>query len=69
MVTIHQTAPSNIAPDNLYRLSDIQKRLSISEDRIKRARKNGLVVHKFGKCLFILGRTFIEHVLENGERC
>ncbi len=69
MVTIHQTPPATIAPDHLYRLSDIQKRLAISEARIKRARKSGLVVHKFGKALFCLGRTFIEHVLEHGERC
>lgn len=56
-----------INPEELYTLRTFKKRLSISDHTLRAARRAGLRVRYLHKQGFILGRDWIEYVL-NADR-
>lgn len=62
--------PSNdgiIYPDALYTLSALKHLLKLTDSSLRIARREGLEVQYAHKQGFVLGKNWIDHVLQNGK--
>ena len=55
-----------INPDELYTLTAFKRRLGVADATLRTARRAGLKVHYLHKQGFILGRDWIEYVVNSG---
>jgi hypothetical protein len=56
-----------IRPDELYTLPEIVRRTGLGAWALRQARRNGLKVKYSGGRGFVLGRDFIQHVIDTGD--
>ncbi len=62
------TAPGAIIPTALYPLSDLKKVSGVGDWGLRQMRRNGLQVRYVGgHAGFVLGQSFIDHVLTAGD--
>lgn len=55
-----QLRPGAIAKEALYSLDEVKLRLGIGDATLRKARREGLPVYRFGKCGFISGSELID---------
>lgn len=55
-----------INPEELYTLTAFKRRLGVADATLRAARRAGLKVHYLHKQGFILGRDWIEYVVNSG---
>lgn len=55
-----------INPEELYTLAAFKRRLGVADATLRTARRAGLKVHYLHKQGFILGRDWIEYVVNSG---
>jgi hypothetical protein len=66
MPVSHDTHEGIVTPDELYSLTALKRRLSITDSTLRSARRSGLRVYYAHKQGFVLGKHWIEHVLNSG---
>ena len=68
MPSVENSHSGVINPDELYTLRTFKKRLDISDHTLRAARRAGLQVRYLHKQGYILGRDWIEYVLNSGNQ-
>tara|TARA_B100001741_G_scaffold291319_2_gene271415 strand:- start:3510 stop:3728 length:219 start_codon:yes stop_codon:yes gene_type:complete len=59
--------PQAIAAEALYSLNEVKLRLGIGDATLRKARREGLPVYRFGKCGFIHGTDLIDFLKKKNQ--
>ena len=59
--------PQAIAAEAIYSLNEVKLRLGIGDATLRKARREGLPVHRFGKCGFIYGTELINFLIKKNQ--
>lgn len=61
------STPAEIAPEHLYRFTEVCRRLGWSATAARTARRKGLKLKYAGGKSYVMGKEVIRHILENGK--
>jgi len=60
-------APGLVSANSLYTLAEIQPRLRLGPQALRRARRAGLKVRRIGRRAYVLGRDLMQFVESTSE--
>jgi hypothetical protein len=61
------TACGTIHADACYSLIDLRTKLGIGQWALRKMRRNGLIVRRYGRRSFVLGRDLIAEIERHGK--
>ena len=64
---ISYKAPGIIENDALYTKNEIKDRMGWKDSAFRQACRNGLEIHRRGKCVYVLGKDVIAYVTGKDE--